>query len=644
LEIGLDDLIAPLADGVNFGEVRKQLQSAAKREAMPDPVSEVRRSKEDRKAQYESSSREASKWIPQVQQMRRSDQIILDDGLDDRKVTSTGQLAGSFKPRDDFERDLEEVTRSARATEEDMSHARQLPVNARIRDARENQQVARLKALMLREQIAAKRLKKIKSKTYRRIHRRAEARERDVLLERLEHENPELAKHLRQDYAKQHAQRRLLRQRNARKKWAQTMQRFGKHDGSVRQEISKQASAARDEERSLKRAIRGQADDSDDEAGEVDLSDDDDDGGSAHAIQKAKDLTSKEIQKLVQGDSDLPTTGILGMNFMRNAIKQKREAARHDAEKVLHELEGLNDAMTVDDGAGKVAEAQAREEAPRQFSPEELAEARTQIDELMAEDDGGAECTVSGPLTAWDLGTKQGAEHHEAAAPQSANSSNPWLTAELPSAKPQTKTKKRRARQAEAARADQSVSPDEVLSALCAESDAVREQRDLVRATFIEGTQEEDFEQEMQDKKAAEDVEVDDRLVGWGSWAGDGIKKRRRPRDSSTELRTQPQRPAQKVQFTDKDALAKSGKYFVDKVPFPFQNAEQYNQQLKMPTGPEWNTLGAYHHKIKPKVFSKIGVVVTPLRYVKHLPADQRDSAIAAWAASKQPKRLKARF
>merc|ERR1719375_2714487 len=130
-------------------------------------------------------------------------------------------------------------------------------MNPRIRDDAQTQQVARLKALMLRQQQTSKRIKKIKSKAYRRIHRKSEHREREVLLERLERDNPELAKSLRQDYEKKHAERRLQRQRNARKKWAQTMQRFAKGDQGAQKEISKQAQNARDEQEALRRVIQG---------------------------------------------------------------------------------------------------------------------------------------------------------------------------------------------------------------------------------------------------------------------------------------------------------------------------------------------------------------------------------------------------
>merc|ERR1712203_276618 len=209
--------------------------------------------------------------------------------------------------------------------------------------------VAKLKSLIFREQQTSRRVKKIKSKTYRRIHRKAETKEREVLLQRLEVENPELAKTLKQEYEKKHALNRLQRQRNARKKWTQTMQRFAKGDKSAQKEISKQAQDAHDEERALRRAVRGQKADQSEDSEAVDLSgtDSEDDCTSGkrsiakQTLNKAKKLTVGELKTLEDG-GELPTTGILGMNFMRDAIKRKRESAKTEARGVLQELEGLH--------------------------------------------------------------------------------------------------------------------------------------------------------------------------------------------------------------------------------------------------------------------------------------------------------------
>lgn len=79
--------------------------------------------------------------------------------------------------------------------------------------------MSHLRALMLRELQRSKRLKKIKSKSFRRTQRKNEAKERDKLLERLEIENPELASELKKDYEKKLAQMRNRRGAEARKKW-----------------------------------------------------------------------------------------------------------------------------------------------------------------------------------------------------------------------------------------------------------------------------------------------------------------------------------------------------------------------------------------------------------------------------------------
>ncbi|CAE7937331.1 unnamed protein product, partial [Symbiodinium sp. KB8] len=141
------------------------------------------------------------------------------------------------------------------------------------------------------------------------------------------------------DYERKHAERRLLRQRNARKKWTQTMQRFAKGDRNAQQEISKQAQKAHDEEQALRRAIAGKdAKDSDSE--HVDLSDDEEGDGketmAKSTIKKAKRLTVEEIRDL-DADGELPSTGLLGMKFMQQAIKSKREAAKQEALGVLKE-------------------------------------------------------------------------------------------------------------------------------------------------------------------------------------------------------------------------------------------------------------------------------------------------------------------
>ncbi|CAL1128009.1 unnamed protein product [Cladocopium goreaui] len=77
-----------------------------------------------------------------------------------------------------------------------------------------------------------------------------------------------------------------------------------------------------------------EARDSDSEA--VDLSDEEDEAQTAtqSTVKKAKRLTVQEIRDL-DAQGELPSSGLLGMKFMQEAIKQKREDAKKEALDVL---------------------------------------------------------------------------------------------------------------------------------------------------------------------------------------------------------------------------------------------------------------------------------------------------------------------
>ena len=163
--------------------------------------------------------------------------------------------------------------------------------------------------------------------------------------------------------------------------------------------------------------------------------------------------------------------------------------------------------------------------------------------------------------------------------------------------------------------------------------------------------QEDDFDEEL-DATEREKLEAAKKpeLVGWGSWTGEGIVPRKPKGKGKGKVDTQTanaetlvkKRP--RVQMGEDKNDVSMGKYFVDKIPFPFQSPDQYNQEMRMPSGPEWNTMDTHLNRIKPKVCIKAGAIVPPLQFVKHLPPEQRDSVIDAWGAAKRPKRLKAKF
>lgn len=775
--IGLEDLLAPLGDTPSFGEVRKQLQGIAREAPLPEAQSETKTARQERALQYETTSKDIKKWIPQIQRARKSDQVVLQgqEELAPDKRASTASLVGSFVATDDFEKELAEAVEEAGMTDKALKENGGLPIGKEIRDQQQTQQVARLKALMLREQQRSKRVKKIKSKAFRKNQRTAEKKEREKLLERLEIENPELANTLKAEYEKKHAQLRLQRRNNARKKWAQAALRFGGHDGGMRKEITKQAQAQKDERDSLRKAIQGKdLDESDSEGVHLSGSDSDDEAEDGkkkplsiakQTIKKAKKLTSEEIKGMKE--DELPQEGIFKMKFMQEAMKAKRESAANEARSVLRDLEQLDlpDADNSDDENKKPKEEAAAEDDAKQrvFTPEELAQAQQEVDEIIEREDEPLEFSVSGPLSVdskkaaavlqaeeklsslagivpgaviksveeqamkdpsnpWlgadrpesltlaggnDTGSSKGKKsstkkvkatkrstkvakspaNHSATSPAKTQEKveNPWSAAEelenfslgpaaeadVGSAKKGTPMKvntfssnplaekkgSKKKERSDAGAVGEEVSGSEeedglkfpeggIFAALDQEDSGLAAQREMVRTAFVAGSQEKDFEDEVEmdaEEKRKQEEEKLQELPGWGSWAGDGIapRKKRKPPPAKDE-KPVAKKPHVQV-FKGKDS--KASKYFVDKPVFPFQSAAQYEKTLRMPVGPEWNTLPSHLKKVAPKIVMKVGAIVPPLSYVKQLPKETQEGVIECWSNKKRKdNRAKARM
>ncbi|CAK9050303.1 Uncharacterized protein C57A7.06 [Durusdinium trenchii] len=204
--------------------------------------------------------------------------------------------------------------------------------------------------------------------------------------------------------------------------------------------------------------------------------------------------------------------------------------------------------------------------------------------------------------------------------------------------------KKKKTKMAEDPTAEIVEDQADILAALNMDTAEAREQRELVRTAFVEGSQTQDFEDELEkaeQEKEQKKEKHNGELPGWGSWAGEGAPQRR-PKAKAKAKAEEPRKP-KPSHVSIYEGRAEASKYFVDQVPYGLTPA-QYNQELRMPSGPEWNALPAHLQRIKPKFFSKVGTIVPPLQLVKHLPKESQAGVIDSWAARKQPARLKARI
>ena len=62
--------------------------------------------------------------------------------------------------------------------------------------------------------------------------------------------------------------------------------------------------------------------------------------------------------------------------------------------------------------------------------------------------------------------------------------------------------------------------------------------------------------------------------------------------------------------------MKKAIQYLVPQIPHGFDNRDQYERTIRMPIGKEWNSQNIYLEKIAPKIQTKLGVAIQPLKFV----------------------------
>lgn len=239
--------------------------------------------------------------------------------------------------------------------EQDLAQTEALKMNHLSVDevAARRAELAKMRELMFRAEAKAKRVAKIKSKTYRRIRKK----EKEKLAKKLgemdmdEDEDDEEA-HLKRevDRAKERA---TLRHKNT-GKWAKAMKARGELDENQRRDINEML----DRGDKLRRRIQGKGSGSEDESG-----DEDSDGGSDEdgnvGLGRIKASAFDELRQLdAEGEGEGKDGGVqkgksvFEMKFMKDAMARERQQADQMADDFIREL-GAQDEGMEDDVASR---------------------------------------------------------------------------------------------------------------------------------------------------------------------------------------------------------------------------------------------------------------------------------------------------
>ncbi|KAL0326380.1 UNVERIFIED_CONTAM: U3 small nucleolar RNA-associated protein 14A [Sesamum radiatum] len=104
--ISIQDLLDPLHGKSGFSKLRKNLQRMNKK-SVPTlaPLPKPEQERLERKAAYEHSKKDITKWEPLVKRNREAPTLYFDEDVD-LGVSTIGAIASEFEPRTDFEKKI----------------------------------------------------------------------------------------------------------------------------------------------------------------------------------------------------------------------------------------------------------------------------------------------------------------------------------------------------------------------------------------------------------------------------------------------------------------------------------------------------------------------------------------------------------
>ena len=193
-----------------------------------------------------------------------------------------------------------------------------------------------MRALLFYQEQKHKRVKKIKSKMFRKLRKKQRDKHAAEVREHIRVADPELAKELDEKDLRKRAQERFsLRHKNM-SKWAKNALKHGQvHAPGTKEAIQESLRLGQELKRKMDTMNSGSSS-SEEESGSEEEIEYRNDGG---ATSKAKKLLSQIEDD--QGDSLLSSKkGIMSLKFMQNAVARQRENARSEALGLLEELGG----------------------------------------------------------------------------------------------------------------------------------------------------------------------------------------------------------------------------------------------------------------------------------------------------------------
>lgn len=643
----LSDLLEPVKTSSSLATVKKQLNRVKSKKTVELPLNKEEVERIHREVAFNKTSQTLSKWDPIVQKNRQAEQLVFPLMKEQSAFAPIEHVLNGWKARTPLEQEIfnllsknkQPVTDPLLTPVEKASLKAMSLEEAKMRRA----ELQRARALQSYYEARARREKKIKSKKYHRVLKKGKTKKALKEFETLRKTNPAAALEELEKLEKARMMERMSLKHQNSGKWAKSKAIMAKYDLEARQAMQDQL--ARNKELTQKVQMASESEEEEGHEEEGDLVPDavneahvTADGlnpwmvrnhsGDAKEAENQKDPEqlpepmANEASESEEEEIPVAEEEILLKEFEERRSLRKKSGLNQDAkpvgrqetkdsstQEVLSELRALSQKLNKDNhqcrkqnvGSARTVlsvpgEGRAgQEEEPLLLQRPERAQTLEELEEL----------------------SKEGCFQNEEF-PRPASEGKQLESNNQPSA-PKKKTKEQMIDlQNILTTKSPSVKSLAVPTIEELEDEQEREQKQMIKEAFAGDDVIRDFLKEKREAvEASKPKDVDLTLPGWGEWGGVGLKpnakKRRRFLIKAPEGPPRKDKNLPNVIINEKRNIHAAA-HQVRVLPYPFTHHQQFERTIQTPVGPTWNTQRAFQKLTTPKVVTKPGHIIKPIK------------------------------
>ncbi|XP_057574940.1 U3 small nucleolar RNA-associated protein 14 homolog A isoform X2 [Hippopotamus amphibius kiboko] len=654
----LSDLLEPVKTSSSLASVKKQLNRVKSKKTVELPLHREEIERIHREVAFNKTSQVLSKWDPVVQKNRQAEQLVFPLSKQQSVFAPIEHVISYWKARTPLEQEIfnllhknkQPVTDPLLTLVEKASLKAMSLEEAKMRRA----ELQRARALQSYYEARARREKKIKSKKYHKLLKKGKAKQALKEFEKLQKVDPAAALEELEKLEKARMMERMSLKHQNSGKWAKSKAIMAKYDLEARQAMQEQL--ARNKELTQKIQVASESEEEEggaEEEGEPLVPDVVNEvqmkaNGPNPWIFRNHSSDTKEAE--VQEDPEEPAEPAA-----QEASESEEEGAVAEEEILLKEFEERR-SLRQKSGLNQIAKPVGRQETKDPNSQEVLSELRALSQKLNRENHQSRKQEPSSARTVLVVQREEPAREEEEPAREEEepmllqrrerartldelealgkegclqNKELPRAAAEgqqserNPSNHLGAPKEKRKEQMIDLQNLLTTKSPSVKSSAVPTtveelEDEEERDQKQMIKEAFAGDDVIRDFLREKREAvEASKPKDMDLTLPGWGEWGGVGLKPSTKKKHRF--LIKAPEGPPRKdknlpnVIINEKRNIHAAA-HQVRMLPYPFTHHQQFERTIQTPIGSTWNTQRAFRKLTMPKVVTKPGHIIKPIK------------------------------